>query len=207
MSAELGATDAWETVIADLRTQRDKIDQAIQLLQTIRSANAALAGLPPMITTPQVSQNDSPPAITPSATGSGVQEGDLLGMTIADAAIKVLTARRKVMGNTELLAEFRRGGLILTSNDQMNVVNSVLTRRFNQVGDVVRVDRGQWGLQQWYPNRSFKKKAAGKSEEVEAAATRFAHVGFSNRATPPGGDPIAPEQPSMPPESAPGAFE
>lgn len=45
---------------------------------------------------------------------------------------------------------------MLTSADPVNVVGSVLTRRFNQVGDVVKVGRGIWGLKEWYPGRNFK---------------------------------------------------
>jgi hypothetical protein len=55
---------------------------------------------------------------------------------------------------------------------------SVLTRRFEKVGDVVRVSRGMWGLKEWYPNRSFKTNAKivddapknGTSEPVPPSA-------------------------------------
>jgi hypothetical protein len=53
------------------------------------------------------------------------------------------------------------GGLVLTSAEPANVVGSVLTRRFNQAGDVVKVGRGIWGLKEWYPGRNFK--ALGKN--------------------------------------------
>jgi hypothetical protein len=36
-----------------------------------------------------------------------------------------------------------------------------------EVGDVVRVGRGTWGLKEWYPGRSFKTKDA-KDEVSEA---------------------------------------
>jgi DNA-directed RNA polymerase delta subunit len=46
----------------------------------------------------------------------------------------------------------------------------VLTRRFHNVGDIVRVGRGTWGLPEWYPNRNFKsKKAASKPESGSEA--------------------------------------
>jgi hypothetical protein len=41
------------------------------------------------------------------------------------------------------------------------------------IGDVVRVDRGTWGLKEWYPNRSFKgtaAKAEGAPDKREAPA-------------------------------------
>jgi hypothetical protein len=44
----------------------------------------------------------------------------------------------------------------MNSADPINTVGSVLTRRFKDVGDIVRVDRGIWGLKEWYPNRTFR---------------------------------------------------
>lgn len=190
MSAELSAADPYEAVLADLHAQRDRIDQAIQVIRNMRAASAALAGLPPV-----PSQSDSPMQNGSGPTLGGVSgsEGDLLGMTIADAAVKTLTARRRVMGNAELYAAFKQGGLILTSAEPINVINSVLTRRFAQVGDIVRVDRGQWGLQQWYPGRSFKKKVKG----AEMDATSYSIDA----------GPIVPEQPSTPPATSPDPLE
>ena len=90
-------------------------------------------------------------------------------MSIVDAAKKVLTARRQPLKSADILEAFRAGGLPLTSKEPLNVVGSVLTRRFNEVGDVVRVSRGVWGLKEWYPNRSFKKeKEAAKEEESKS---------------------------------------
>jgi hypothetical protein len=50
----------------------------------------------------------------------------------------------------------------LNSADPVNTIGAVLTRRSNEVGDIVKVGRGTWGLKEWYPNRTFKK--GGKSE-------------------------------------------
>lgn len=138
--------DHYAAVLADLYQQRDKIGQAIAVLEALRG------GSPSPHAAPQTSssQNDAP----------APRGGDFLGMTIVDATRKLLSMRREAMGNAAILADLKRGGLVLTSSDPMNVVNSVLTRRFNQVGDVVRVARGVWGLQEWYPNRSFKPKAS-----------------------------------------------
>lgn len=46
---------------------------------------------------------------------------------------------------------------MLNSEQPANTIGSVLTRRFQQVGDVVKVGRGVWGLKEWYPNRSFNR--------------------------------------------------
>ena len=51
-----------------------------------------------------------------------------------------------------------------------------MTRRFIQVGDIVKVGRGIWGLKEWYPNWSFKPKGAtengSKSDFSEPAPPR-----------------------------------
>jgi DNA-directed RNA polymerase delta subunit len=86
-------------------------------------------------------------------------------MSIVDATKKLLGMRKRSMSNTEILAELKAGGLVLTSAEPLNVVGSVLTRRFNQVGDVVRVGRGVWGLKEWYPGRSFKVVKNGAEAE------------------------------------------
>lgn len=39
-----------------------------------------------------------------------------------------------------------------------------------EVGDIVRVGRGTWGLKEWYPGRSFKVKDDEKKEEKKEAA-------------------------------------
>jgi len=40
------------------------------------------------------------------------------------------------------------------------------TRRFEKVGDIVRVGRGIWGLKEWYPNRSFKPRFSVRSDPL-----------------------------------------
>jgi hypothetical protein len=87
-------------------------------------------------------------------------------MTIADAAKALLLARKRTLTNADFVTAFKAGGLEMRSEDPANTVNSVLTRRFTTIGDIVRVSRGTWGLQDWYPGRNFKKKA-GKTENGE----------------------------------------
>lgn len=165
MSAESTGFDPYEAVIADLRAKREQIDQAIQLLEALRGGLA----IPGLGVSPQHVQ-DAP------AEGPGA----FLGMTIPEAAKKLLAHRKRTLGNAEIVAAFKAGGLAMQSADPINTVGSVLTRRFNQVGDIVRVSRGLWGLAEWYPGRNFKKKGGPKGDndhelgaevgaEVEAA--------------------------------------
>ncbi len=149
MTSENQGADPYDTVLADLRAQRDKIDQTISLLSALRGGTA---------------NGHTPPA----SVESGIVEtaGMFLGMSIADAAKKLLAQRKRTMGNVEIAREIQAGGLVLTGKDPVNVVGSVLTRRFNDVGDVVKVGRGIWGLKEWYPGRNFK--AANKASAIIA---------------------------------------
>ena len=71
------------------------------------------------------------------------------------------------MGTADILAGITSGGLALNSADPINTISAVLGRRFEKVGDIVRVSRGMWGLKEWYPNRSFKKgKETAKGDIV-----------------------------------------
>jgi hypothetical protein len=115
--------------------------------------------------------------------GGGLGPGAFLGMTIPEAAKKLLAHERRQMNNADIVDALRRGGLVLNSADPLNTVGSVLNRRFKDVGDVVRVGRGTWGLKEWYPNRSFKP--AAKGEDVPAMIGKAAPDPFDFNAAEP----------------------
>lgn len=142
MSDELSGNDPYDVVIADLLRQRDEIDAAIQAIQRVHAKVAAGSA----------SGQPAPSAARPEATG------DFLGLSIAEAAKKLLSLRRRTMTTSEIAEGLKSAGYPMTAAEPGNVVGSVLSRRFDNVGDVVRVARGQWGLLEWYPNRSFRKK-------------------------------------------------
>ena len=73
--------------------------------------------------------------------------------------------RKKVLGNADIVRELEAGGLVLTSENKINVVGSVLNRRAKQVGDIVSISRGKWGLREWYPNRRFDRKGTGDDQD------------------------------------------
>lgn len=151
-------TDPYDAVLADLRSQRDRIDQTIALLEGLRGGVVTGVG-------------SSHTSSSASAVGQ-IEEtaGMFLGMSIVDASKKLLLMRKRTLGNPEIAKELQAGGLVLNSREPANVVGSVLTRRFNDVGDVVKVGRGIWGLKEWYPNRNFKpaSRASQVIEEVLA---------------------------------------
>ena len=150
MSQESQPVDPYAVVLADLRAKRDQIDQAIQALESLRGNAAPTTSKPATVRHTPADDADGP--------------GAFLGMTIVDAAKKLLASRRRTLSNAEILAAFKSGGLAMSSADPLNTVGSVLTHRFNQVGDIVKMGRGVWGLAEWYPGRNFKKKAGGKGE-------------------------------------------
>lgn len=155
MSDESEALDPYAAVLADLRAKRDQIDQAIQLLEMLRGGIGN---------------------ILPSGLGGGTPTspdfgpGAYLGMTIPEAAKKLLKAQRRAMGNVEIAKLLKEGGLAMQSADPVNTIGAVLSRRAQDRGDIVKVGRGTWGLREWYPNRSFgKKNGTPKGEASEDA--------------------------------------
>jgi hypothetical protein len=152
MSAESTTFDPYDTVLADLRAKRDQIDQAIAAIEAIRGGLGSPSGQ---------QANSSGPNIAIDAPGA------FLGMSIPEAAKKLLASRRQPLRNPEIVAGFRAGGFILGSKDPVNTVGAVLTRRSTDVGDIVKVGRGTWGLKEWFPGRNFSKKGPAKAESSE----------------------------------------
>jgi hypothetical protein len=160
MSAESMATDPYEVVLADLRAKKAQIEQAISAIEALRGGANAAAG------------SGSPLPATPGSAADVDSPGAFLGMSIADAAKKLLAAKRQHLRNPEIAAAFKRGGLVLNSKDAVNTIGSVLTRRANEVGDIVKVGRGTWGLKEWHRNLSAGKRPAGQNEPEKGQGDR-----------------------------------
>ncbi|WP_324829097.1 winged helix-turn-helix domain-containing protein [Qipengyuania zhejiangensis] len=160
MATENQSTNPYAAALADLRRKRAEIDNTIKVLEAMSGLNLA-----------DVSAASSDSGLPDATPVDVAADGEpFLGMSIVDAAKKLLVARNRKMGNKEIAKELAAGGLVMKSADPVNTVGSVMTRRFNQVGDVVRVGRGTWGLKEWYPNQSFKPSAK-PSEPAETVAS------------------------------------
>jgi len=159
MPEEPALNDPYEVVLQDMRARRDQLDQMITGLESLR-AQIASGGMPAPVGATKLDAVNA-------ATGPGA----LLGMSIVDAAKKLLAQKRQPLRNPEIAVLFKAGGLVLNSREPANTIGSVLTRRFAEVGDVVRVDRGTWGLKEWYPGRSFKKDKTEDEKPTEATAS------------------------------------
>lgn len=158
MSEESKGFDPYAAVIADLKAKRDKIDDLIRTLES-------LGGVVP---TGEISQPSLISAASVAYTAPG-GPGAFLGMSIPEATKKLLGSRKQALGNAEIVAALKAGGMAMESRDPINTIGSILGRRFDQVGDIVRVSRGTWGLAEWYPGRSFKKKLRGLADSDDLA--------------------------------------
>jgi len=157
MSDEPYGIDPYDAVLADLCAKRDQIDQAIAAIESLRSGTPA-----------------GPRSTAASGNGQANQgvdgPGALLGLSIAEATKKLLAAKRIPLKNPDIATLFKAGGLVLNSKDWTNTIGAVLTRRAETIGDIVKVERGTWGLKEWYPNRSFKKDKEAKTPEAKGEA-------------------------------------
>jgi len=163
MSDETLGIDPYDAVLADLYAKRDQIDQAIAAIESLRggASPGSFAG---------VSARGSAGDIRAANQGAD-GPGALLGLSIADATKKLLAAKRVPLKNPDIATLFRAGGLVLNSKDWTNTIGAVLTRRSVEIGDIVKVDRGTWGLKEWYPNRSFRKDKESPKPEGTKEAT------------------------------------
>lgn len=153
MAAQTPFADPYDAVLADLQAKRDQIDQTIRLLESMRTSGGSTA-----------------PLNCQAAATSADDPGAFLGMSIPEAAKRLLASKKRSMTNGEISAALQAGGLAMTSADPSNTIGSVLTRRFHQIGDIVRVDRGTWGLKEWYPNRHFRAPAKAGDAKAETSA-------------------------------------
>jgi hypothetical protein len=139
-----------DPAIEELRAKRDIIDSAIRLLESIRDGSF-MAGLPTLPT-------GAAPAggpISPPMSGD-IAPGTFHGMGIQEAVKKLLLLRKRTMDAPELSADLRAGGLSFAPKS----IASVLHRSFVNGGDIVRKERGKWGLQEWYPNQRFNRRGS-----------------------------------------------
>jgi HB1, ASXL, restriction endonuclease HTH domain len=147
----------YAAALAELRVQRDKIDAAIAAMEALMAGAPAGAG-----------------GSTPVVTAEGPSA--FLGMSIPEAAKKLLATRRQPMKNPDIAAAFKAGGLHLNSKDPVNTIGAVLSRRADDIGDIVKVGRGTFGLKEWYPGRSFKRDKGEKPENGPKEGAQSAPV-------------------------------
>lgn len=138
----------YEAVLADLETRKAQLEAAISGIRLILG---------------QSGTNPSGPSGGGSYSGMTPAHDAFIGMSIPEAAKKHLTAVRKKLSTQELMTAMEAGGL---PPSKYNTVYAILRRRENQVGDIINM-KGDWALQEWYPN--YRKKASTSEDEGEDA--------------------------------------
>lgn len=138
----------YEAVLADLKARRMQLDSAIAAIEGITGQTGT----------------------TPGGPGGGYVGGApahdaFIGLSIPDAAKKHLATTRKKQSTQELMAAMQAGGL---PESKYSTVYAILRRRENQVGDIINM-KGDWALQEWYPNYRRKSSASGDADSKETA--------------------------------------
>lgn len=105
----------------------------------------------------------------PLSAPAKIEKDTFYNMTLPDAARKFLQmSGRKPQTTNTIIEALEKGGLKRTTYNSMY---ASLSRRENQVGDIVNVN-GDWGLPEWYGAKAKPKKrnANGKIEESEESS-------------------------------------
>ena len=139
----------YEAVLADLETRKEQIEAAIAAVRLILGQ----------------------PGTSPTGGGGGYSGGApahdaFIGMSIPEAAKKHLTTVRKKLSTQDLMTAMESGGL---PPSKYGTVYAILRRREKQVGDIINM-KGDWALQEWYPN--YRKKSSTNEAESEDEETR-----------------------------------
>jgi hypothetical protein len=141
---------AW---IARLEEYKQAVDASIEALRKLETLGGGLPGLP---------------SLGPTSNHRAVEADTFVGMSIGDATPKYLAmVGRPARSTDEITQALLRGGLQRVSPAS---VATILVRIHNTDGLVVRVQKGLWGLAEWYPKRP--PRVARKSEEKESASPK-----------------------------------
>jgi hypothetical protein len=134
----------YRAVLADLRARRESIDVAIAALEVLSGEPVVVIGARESLATT-------------------IQPDTFVGLNIAEAASKYLRMMGKGAKSTEHIAEvLNRGGLTCTQAS----VSTILRRNDRSGdGDVVKVGRGLWGLQEWYPGRPRRSRQGSEENQ------------------------------------------
>ncbi len=73
---------------------------------------------------------------------------------------------RKKLSTQEVMTALEAGGL---PPSKYSTVYAILRRRENVIGDIINL-KGDWALQEWYPNHR-KKSSTSEDDGEEAKAT------------------------------------
>lgn len=176
-------SNAYDLVISDLKRQRAEIDSMIAKLEAMAGGQV-------------ISPADAPdpvPAEGDLPAGAEAEHNPYLGMSVADATVALLKKTRRAMSAVEIVQHLEAGGLLLSGSNKSGTVSTLLVRRYKRVGDLVRPQRGLWGLKEWYRGRNFGKSDGSNSKEESAVSAPTSPTGPGPPSEPRQSDPEDPE--------------
>ena len=137
----------YQAVLKDLEARKADLESAIQSVKRILGQS--------------VSPNNG---FQSSANSSGELAIDaFFGMSIPNATKKFLAHCKKPTGSSKIAEVLIKHGMVTSSKNFKNNVNSVLYRYSKDSGDIVRLHGKEWGLAEWYPG--LKKGRRSKADE------------------------------------------
>ena len=137
----------YEAVLADLENRKAQLE-------------AAIVGIRLVMGQPGTNPSGGPAGGGGSYVGSAPAHDAFIGMSIPEAAKKHLTVVRKKLSTQDIMTALEAGGL---PPSKYSTVYAILRRRENQVGDIINL-KGDWALQEWYPNH--RKKTPTSEVEI-----------------------------------------
>lgn len=143
MSDTPPSIDPIDALIAQMEAKMAKIQTAIEALRAVRG-EFSVSGSVPMESLVRATDTTS--------SGKSDWENDATlfrSMTIPEATIKLLKLADRPLKNPEIAQYLQNGGLIMNSESAVNTVGSILTRRYQKVGDIQKHGRGTWVLREW----------------------------------------------------------
>ncbi len=144
MATETGVD--WAAALAEIEARIAKLQATADGIREIMAAGGHVGG--------------------PSGPGGGttLRPDTFLKLSIPDATKKLLEMTREKKSTQEVMDALEKGGL---PPSKYNTVYSVLTRRQDNVGDIINM-KGDWALAEWYPNHRPKGKKSKDVQDVEA---------------------------------------
>lgn len=164
MSETTETVDPLDAMIAQLKVKMAKLQAAVDALEAVRGEGLGAVEAP-----------TAKPVETAATKANWEKDSTLFrAMSIPDASIKLLKLADRPMKNPEIASYLKAGGLIMNSADPVNTIGSVLTRRWQQTGDIVKTGRGTWALKEWtkYVARPKPKNGDLDTEDADDDAAK-----------------------------------
>jgi hypothetical protein len=129
---------AYNSVIQDLYAKRVQLNQAIEALEAVLTAEERQ---------PRAAAALAAAAADEKVNGAARGNADESGGTLIAAIKSVLRRSERPLGNAEIFKQLKAAGVKFRSSNPQLSVSQVLSRNSKLSGAPVRVGRGRWSLQ------------------------------------------------------------